>query len=205
MVVCFSLSSISIPHCVSCSVLKCVGAICCSFHHKNFPLLVFYPYCWVYRTSLFSFHTTGFKPPWSLLTCYPFSIFSLYVWKSEGISLSLGQLSHIDLFSCSPGHRKCGLRKHIGHKNIVPYTFNFASQIGNSGICCHHVASSSLCVLNYTLMLYVCLQWSEFVNFDTETFLGNILLEYNSASEFYMYLVYCQMLRECTKFGTGLV
>ena len=104
----------------------------------------------------------------------PLFNFSLYIWKSEGISFSLGQLSHIDLFSRSPGHQECGLRKHIGHKNIVPYTFNFASQIGNSGMWCHHVASGSLCILNYTLMVYVCLQWSVFVNFDAETFLGNM-------------------------------
>jgi hypothetical protein len=88
----------------------------------------------------------------------PLFNFSLYIWKSEGIPLSLGQLSHIDLFSCSPGHQKFGLRKHIGNKNILPYTFNYASQIGNSGMCCHHVASGSLCILNYTLMLYVSLQ-----------------------------------------------
>ena len=37
-------------------------------------------------------------------------------WKSEGISFSLGQLSHIGLFPCSPGHQKYGLSKHIGHK-----------------------------------------------------------------------------------------
>ena len=89
------------------------------------------------------------------------------IWKSQGISFSLGQLPHFDLFSCSPGHQKCELRKQIGHKNFVPYTFNFASQIGNSGMCCHHVASGSLRVINYSLMLSVCLEWSEFVNFDT--------------------------------------
>jgi len=68
--------------CVSCSVLHCVGAICCSFHHKDFALLVFYPYCWAYRTSPFSFHTTAFKHPWSLLICYPFSI-SVYIYGSQ--------------------------------------------------------------------------------------------------------------------------
>jgi hypothetical protein len=103
--------------------------------------------------------------------------------SQRAFSFLLGQLSHIDLFSCSPGHRKCGLRKHIGIETLCRTPSSFASQIDNSGMCCHHVASGSLCIPNFMLMVYVYLEQSEFVNFDTKTFLGNILHEYNSASE----------------------
>ena len=82
-----------------------------------------------------------------------------------------------------------------------------ASQMFNSCVCCSHVVSGSVSTQVHSLVICIHLFFTEFVNFDAETFsfLWNSLPKDDPALELNNYLIHCQILRGVTEFRISLI